>query len=529
MEARLFGLTSLELRSLAYQLAVKNNISHTFCKDDLAGVDWLYGFMKRHSDLSLRQPEAARASGFNPVAVGKFFALLIEVVDKNKLTASQIFNVDETGITCVPKSHSKVIACRGRRQVGTITSAERGQTITAEICMGADGSYMPPMLIFPRVRNKQELIDGGPPGAWAEVHPSGWIQTDLFLKWFDKFVIFSRASKTHKVLLLLDGHATHTKSLELIDKARDAGVILLCFPPHCTHRLQPLDVAFMKPLSLYYSDEVKKWLREHAKDHRVVTQFQIASLFGKAYLKALAMTTAISGFRATGIWPVDANIFKEHDFLASAATDIDLNVSVLDQQNISNSVLPVQPEVLTPIIQTNSLLIIPPTIPNPIGQQNNDSTLSLTQHSSPGCSQAGAEKSVTKSNFALSPEEIQPFPKSNKTTARISRKRGKTAILTESPYKNERLAANILSATPRQVKRSLSFNQKKKTRTTKKNLSKKTKTNEKDEKCLYCDEPYSTSVDGWIQCAHCKKWAHCLCAGTEEKDYETIFKCEFCS
>lgn len=29
------------------------------------------------------------------------------------------------------------------------------------------------MLIFPRVRNKPELIDGGPPGAWAEVHPSG--------------------------------------------------------------------------------------------------------------------------------------------------------------------------------------------------------------------------------------------------------------------------------------------------------------------------------------------------------------------
>jgi len=64
--------------------------------------------------------------------------------------------------------------------------------------------------------------------------------------------------------------------------------------------------------------------------------------------------------------------------------------------------------------------------------------------------------------FALSPEEIQPIPQSNKTTARISRTRGKTAILTESPYKNELLAANILSTTPRQVKRSLSFVQKKK-------------------------------------------------------------------
>lgn len=78
----------------------------------------MYSFMKRHPDLFLGQPEAtsaARASGFNQVAVSKFFALLTEVVDKNKLTASQIFNVDETGITCVPKSQSKVIACRGRR------------------------------------------------------------------------------------------------------------------------------------------------------------------------------------------------------------------------------------------------------------------------------------------------------------------------------------------------------------------------------------------------------------------------------
>jgi len=76
MEARIFGLTSIELRSLAYQLAVKNNISHTFCKNDLAVVHWLYGFMKRHSHLSLRQPEAtsaARASGFNQVAICKFF------------------------------------------------------------------------------------------------------------------------------------------------------------------------------------------------------------------------------------------------------------------------------------------------------------------------------------------------------------------------------------------------------------------------------------------------------------------------
>jgi len=94
-------------------------------------------------------------------------------------------------------------------------------------------------------------------------------QTDVFLKWFNKFILFSRASQTNKVLLLLDCHSTHTKSIQLIDKARAASVILLCFKPHCTHKLQPLDVGFMKPLSVYYCDEVKKWLREHGNEHRV--------------------------------------------------------------------------------------------------------------------------------------------------------------------------------------------------------------------------------------------------------------------
>lgn len=115
--------------------------------------------MKQRSDLSLRLPEvmsAAKASGFNKVAVSKFFVLLIEVVDKSKLTASQIFNVDKTGITCVLKSQSKVIACN-YHQVGAITSAKRGQMITAEICMDADELYMSPMLIFFALKINQNL------------------------------------------------------------------------------------------------------------------------------------------------------------------------------------------------------------------------------------------------------------------------------------------------------------------------------------------------------------------------------------
>lgn len=82
-------------------------------------------------------------------------------------------------------------------------------------------------------------------------------------------------------------------------------------------------------------------------------------------------------------------------------------------------------------------------------------------------STTSAEKQMKKSFHTLSPEEIQPIPKSNKTIAHTSRRRGKAAILTESSYKNELLAINIC-ATPKKVKHSLSFGKKKSNKTKKK-------------------------------------------------------------
>lgn len=111
--------------------------------------------------------------GFNRVAVKQFFNILFQIVDTHKLTAERIFNCDETRLTINPKGHTKIIALKGRRQVGTITSAERGETVTVEICISAVGTYVPPMLIFPRVRKKQEFEIGLPPGGFAEVHSTG--------------------------------------------------------------------------------------------------------------------------------------------------------------------------------------------------------------------------------------------------------------------------------------------------------------------------------------------------------------------
>ena len=71
-------------------------------------------------------------------------------------------NMDEFGITVIQKP-SKILALKGKCQVGTITSLERGQNITIICSMNAIGSFVPPGFIFPRVRMKVELRDAAPP------------------------------------------------------------------------------------------------------------------------------------------------------------------------------------------------------------------------------------------------------------------------------------------------------------------------------------------------------------------------------
>ncbi|KAL7291839.1 hypothetical protein TKK_0014618 [Trichogramma kaykai] len=254
METRMMGLSWLQVRKLAYDFATKLNIPHPFnINRGCAGTDWMRSFMERHN-LPLRKAEKtseARAYGFNEKAVNAFFHLLKELMDEYNFTPDKIYNCDETGISVVPKSFSKIVAKRGRKQVGGLTAAERGETVTAEICVPAAGNYKPMMLIFPHVRHNDEFLRDAPPGAWGVFHKSGWMQTEIFSQWFAKFIEFTRASKDDPVLLLLDRHSSHTKNLKVVDMARDNGVHILCFPPHCSHRLQPLDVSFMKPLSQY--------------------------------------------------------------------------------------------------------------------------------------------------------------------------------------------------------------------------------------------------------------------------------------
>ena len=137
-----FGLCPREVRVLAYECAKRFNVSMpmTWSEVEMAGSDWFSGFLKRHSQLSLRIPEAtsiARATAFNKTNVSSFFDKLAELMDKYNFDGSRIWNVDETGITTASKP-SKIVASCGVKQIGSLTTAERGTLVT--LCAAVSGS-----------------------------------------------------------------------------------------------------------------------------------------------------------------------------------------------------------------------------------------------------------------------------------------------------------------------------------------------------------------------------------------------------
>ncbi|ELT93493.1 hypothetical protein CAPTEDRAFT_123692 [Capitella teleta] len=288
MERRFFGLTITNLQKLAYQYAKRNQIAHSFNhKLEMAGESFIMNYLKRNSTLSVRTTEAtsaAWAAGFNRVVVAEFYGLLDTLLERYKFPPSRVYNCDETGIMTMPNKQSKILSTKGKKQVGSLTSAERGTLVTAEICCIALGNYLPPLLILPRVRRNPLFEIGIPPETVVVCHPSGWMQSEIFIQWFEHFLHHARPTEEDPVLLIFDGHATHTKNIVLIEMARANHVSILVLPPHTSHQMQPLDVAFMGPLNTYYEQEVRIWLRNHPA--QVVTIQQVGALFGRAYQKA---------------------------------------------------------------------------------------------------------------------------------------------------------------------------------------------------------------------------------------------------
>ncbi|KJK84752.1 hypothetical protein H633G_11475 [Metarhizium anisopliae BRIP 53284] len=84
-------------------------------------------------------------------------------------------------------------------------------------------------------------------------------------------------------------------------------IIIAVFPPHSTHRLQPLDVSLFSPLSTAYSNQL---IQLTAKTQGLISlsKREFWTLFWHAFQTSFSAENIASGWKRTGLLPFDPNV-----------------------------------------------------------------------------------------------------------------------------------------------------------------------------------------------------------------------------
>ena len=263
---------------------------------------WWERFRARHPNLTLRKGEPlsrARMKVTDRSVLDRYDDLLYHILVSNDLLnkPAQIFNCDETGIPLCHKT-GKVITDKKQKHPYTVTSGDKTQ-ITVLACGNAAGYAIPPMVIYDRKGLNPEWLIGEVPGTAYGLSDNGWMDSELFLGWFQNHFLHT-APKARPLLLIMDGHSTHYNPT-IIRKAMAENVIMFCLPPNTTHLTQPLDKTCFSVLKYYWSQGCHLYMRHNPA--KVVNRSVFSQLFGKAWSQALTIGNVTASFTITGIHP----------------------------------------------------------------------------------------------------------------------------------------------------------------------------------------------------------------------------------
>ncbi|CAK5274064.1 unnamed protein product [Mycena citricolor] len=152
-----------------------------------------------------------------------------------------IYGMDESGFPTGYTGKERVVGTRGTKTQHKQGGASR-QNITTLVTIRGDGKMVvPPMVIFPGANFQSSWNKGNTINAFISRSLSGWTDHDLGYEWLSKVFEPSTGANGRTRVLLLDGHSSHY-SEKFLAFAREHKIVLLGYPPHCTHRLQGLDV-----------------------------------------------------------------------------------------------------------------------------------------------------------------------------------------------------------------------------------------------------------------------------------------------
>ena len=174
---------------------------------------------------------------------------------------TQIANLDEVPLF-LDLTPDHTLEQKGAKEVTIRVTAKYKVRATLVLCCLADGTRLPPMLIFKESSGNlpQKLQDAyDPTRIVIRANKKGWMTQELMLDWV-KEVWVPNTDRDKSYLMVWDAFICH-KNAELINslvKEYDTAVEII--PGGCTSVLQPLDVGINnKPLKTKIRNEFQDW------------------------------------------------------------------------------------------------------------------------------------------------------------------------------------------------------------------------------------------------------------------------------
>lgn len=180
-------------------------------------------------------------------------------------------------------------------------------------CGNAEGEVLPPYICYKAERMHIQWCMGGPPDARYNRTESGWFDSRVFEDWYFRTALPELKKKNGTKVLIGDNLSSHI-SIPVLDSCKENDIKFIALPKNSTHILQPLDVAYFRPMKISWRKILSNWKETEAgTKNNNVPKTEFPSLI-KELTESLALNdkkNLKSGFRKSGIFPLNSNEPKQ--------------------------------------------------------------------------------------------------------------------------------------------------------------------------------------------------------------------------
>lgn len=296
-----FPLKSYDVRIMVQQFLEKCGRREKRFKDNLPGIDWFKLFMSRHADLTIKLAENTKRvrAAVSYEMVEEYFSHLQQSL--NGVPASNIINYDETNFADDP-GVAKVVARRGVKHAHRIIDTSKSST-SVMFAVAGNGTLLPPYVVYKAKHLYPGWTEGGYPGSRYNRSLNGWFDSITFEDWFLTVALpYFRNLDGPKVMIgdNLNSHLT----VSVIQQCEENNIKFVLLPPNSTHMLQPLDVAYFRPLKAAWRNVLEKW---KLKNRGVLPKTTFPRLLKETIdiVSVKSETNTLAGFKTCGISPFE--------------------------------------------------------------------------------------------------------------------------------------------------------------------------------------------------------------------------------